>query len=958
MFTGSAITPVTLTSANFNGSASFRISPALPAGLAFNTSTGAITGTPTAAKTATTHTITGTGAISGSATATITLTVAPALTDLEVLNYIASQPDLIDAFGTSVARARQHYLDWGYNEGRRITFEPLYYTASHPDLMSAFGVDETKAVTHYIQWGFKEKRQVTFSALQSLRYIASQPDLIDAFGADATKGVRHYIQAGYREGRRVTFDPLRYIASHPDLITAFGGDETKAATHYIQAGYKEKRQTTFSDLDALSYIASYADLITSLGANAVAGIRNYVETGYKAGRRIVFDALAYIASQSDLISAFGADAIAGATHYINAGYKEGRKVVFDALGYLAAHSDLRAAFGSDTSAATRHYINWGVKEGRGYLWTVSATAGTGGQVSAARSYASTGNRVVLTVTPLSGYATESVTGCGGTLSGTTYTTSPITGTCAINASFKQVTVAGSLAADCVGANCAAVNATTYTGSGIGVWRYTNTSTTLPAAVNIALSGVSAGNSVTLLFSNGGKTTAPTLPSTGVAPTASADSRYFDFAQTDHTVPTEDSIDPQDAAHWKILESNRSLIAALRASGQNTVVTDVESGLATPPRVGDVPALGSQKTWKDAAFSTAIDYTTSVRATCSTASGRVIVFWVDDQAWTSGKVTSGLVERFRNAYCGASGGYERLVKLYGEPWGSHSFSNLISDSPTLQDLNVVMVPSTEAYAGYFWGVNAFKDNSKSNKALVFFINASQFSGDNTSSSTTNFYIGTLIHEMMHMVNYYQRDIRRSASHDTWLEETSAMMSEDIITPALTGYNKIETDRLPTYLRAGGNVSYINWPELSGDHYAIGSSFAAFMNRRYGLSFFKALQTCSSDSYGCVDSFINLNGGGGFASEFARMGASLFSLLPGSALPAQYGFPARTDGDYALGAINVSSYASRRPTSGPTLGSGYRATSQTFVTDTVAAGKTTYVRNEVLVPAGTSLTVIVK
>ena len=244
----------------------------------------------------------------------------------------------------------------------------------------------------------------------------------------------------------MTFDPLRYIASHPDLISAFGGDETKAVTHYIQAGYREKRQTTFSDLDALQFIASYGDLITSLGADVGAGIKNYVEKGYQAGRRIVFDALAYIASHGDLIAAFGTDAVAGVKHYINWGYKEGRKVVFDSLGYLAAHFDLRAAFGSDTAAATRHFINWGFKEGRGYLWTVSATAGAGGQVSAARSYAATGERVSITVTPQSGYSIDTVSGCGGTLSGSTFTTGAITGTCSVKASFRLTTVAISITA--------------------------------------------------------------------------------------------------------------------------------------------------------------------------------------------------------------------------------------------------------------------------------------------------------------------------------------------------------------------------------------------------------------------------------------------------------------------------------------------------------------------------------
>ena len=142
---------MTLTGANFNGAPTFQITPSLPAGLSFNTTTGAISGTPTVPKTDTRHTITATGAVSGSATATLTLTVAPALTDLEVLRYIASHGDLIEAFGTNIANGRQHYLNWGFNEGRKITFEPLLYTASHGDLIGAFGADETKAATHYIQ---------------------------------------------------------------------------------------------------------------------------------------------------------------------------------------------------------------------------------------------------------------------------------------------------------------------------------------------------------------------------------------------------------------------------------------------------------------------------------------------------------------------------------------------------------------------------------------------------------------------------------------------------------------------------------------------------------------------------------------------------------------------------------------------------------------------------------------
>jgi hypothetical protein len=59
--------------------ASYSISPAAPAGITFNTSSGLLSGTPTATQSATTYTITATNA-SGSATRTFTLTVQAALT--------------------------------------------------------------------------------------------------------------------------------------------------------------------------------------------------------------------------------------------------------------------------------------------------------------------------------------------------------------------------------------------------------------------------------------------------------------------------------------------------------------------------------------------------------------------------------------------------------------------------------------------------------------------------------------------------------------------------------------------------------------------------------------------------------------------------------------------------------------------------------------------------------------
>ena len=76
---GSSITATTAyTATSFSGTLSYAVSPALPSGLSLNSSTGVVSGTPSASQSATSYTVTGTGSGSGSATATISITVAAA----------------------------------------------------------------------------------------------------------------------------------------------------------------------------------------------------------------------------------------------------------------------------------------------------------------------------------------------------------------------------------------------------------------------------------------------------------------------------------------------------------------------------------------------------------------------------------------------------------------------------------------------------------------------------------------------------------------------------------------------------------------------------------------------------------------------------------------------------------------------------------------------------------------
>ena len=69
-------------------------------------------------------------------------------------------------------------------------------------------------------------------------------------------------------------------------------------------------------------------------------------------------------------------------------------------------------------------------------YTVSASAGSNGGISPSSATVTEGNTTQFTVTPSGGYQIASVTGCSGTLSGSSYTTGAINSACTVTASFE------------------------------------------------------------------------------------------------------------------------------------------------------------------------------------------------------------------------------------------------------------------------------------------------------------------------------------------------------------------------------------------------------------------------------------------------------------------------------------------------------------------------------------------
>ena len=160
------------------------------------------------------------------------------------------------------------------------TFSGLSYIAGYSDLRAAFGINAAAGAQHFVEYGFAEGRGMAFNALD---YIASYSDLRAAYGTNAEGGAQHYILYGASENRSTTFDGWKYLASYGDLIQAFGPNEAAAAQHFIQYGANENRTITFN---AQAYAAANADLAAAFGNDAEALARHYVLYGFAEGRSL------------------------------------------------------------------------------------------------------------------------------------------------------------------------------------------------------------------------------------------------------------------------------------------------------------------------------------------------------------------------------------------------------------------------------------------------------------------------------------------------------------------------------------------------------------------------------------------------------------------------------------------------------------------------------------------------
>lgn len=511
-------------------------------------------------------------------------------------------------------------------------------------------------------------------------------------------------------------------------------------------------------------------------------------------------------------------------------------------------------------------------------------------------------------------------------------------------------LASALSVACSGDFCGASSNTQYSGQGVGIWSYTNT-TGGEASIPVALQNLGT-RSVTLVYTN------PNAPAVRMPPftldaAASASLRSEAGDGIDRTNHIPDGIRSFDApAHLKPAAPGTQAKAA--------------AALA---------ALGSTRSWyiNPGNDNTMVSRSATLRRQARAADGRTINLWLENTEFGDSKVTDVMLDTLMDRFARPTDSvYGLVVGLADEPWGPHNYSNLIGPDQPIDIVLVNFVPDGKPYGllGYFWALNnlvAQADDARlkySNESLSFYMDTETLYLARTGM---NDQIRTLAHEFVHMINFYQRSVRGgiapnggSYAFDTFLEEMSAVMVEDILSEKITpGSNPMRDNHVPAWLaRSGFNCNPTDWSiGATCFGYDVVGAYGAYLLRQHGVGFYQQLlrNKSSTDSWTVLGNAIADAGGPALATSLQRWGSGGIALLPTQNSPAGYGYPRRDDGGFTLVGINGPDYAKLRqlPATVPTALAGHGH----FPFTRQADGKGVY-QEQLNVPQGSTLTVIVQ
>lgn len=370
---------------------------------------------------------------------------------------------------------------------------------------------------------------------------------------------------------------------------------------------------------------------------------------------------------------------------------------------------------------------------------------------------------------------------------------------------------------------------------------------------------------------------------------------------------------------------------------------------TPPRLA---VVGDSQTFYGMSSTDTISATLKSQTTDGSLTLNV---WVANDAWSGCSkahcMTQTMVDQFAAKFVQSGDSndiYDWVTNLYGVPWGSHSYSNLIgSTSANTIDILFYDIDADNSDTGGILGFFYSKDNylsssvSFSNERLMFYADSVLTAkADGTTWEVTDAWpaemISTLAHEFQHMIHFYQKNTLKSvvsSNTDAWIEELMSMMTEDLVAEKIGvngprgvsgsdgtagSYAANDQSSRPAWFNHYPYLSQAYWANDSAVYYryAINYAFGAYLSRNYGGAVLAAaLMDAEGDDRDTVVEAVNAQGYDLTYADLLERFHTAVLLSSTTGVEAGYKFnegaffTSTLNGiDYNLGSVNFYLYGS--------------------------------------------------
>ncbi|RUM73518.1 MAG: hypothetical protein DSZ12_07145 [Sulfurovum sp.] len=238
-------------------------------------------------------------------------------------------------------------------------------------------------------------------------------------------------------------------------------------------------------------------------------------------------------------------------------------------------------------------------------------------------------------------------------------------------------------------------------------------------------------------------------------------------------------------------------------------------------------------------------------------------WVSDDSFGKGChkvrcVTQTMVDALADAFLKKGKDndvYDWVTNVYGQEWGSHSYTRLISPN---NEISILLTDigndnsTTRGAIGYFYSKDNFKKSeiSGSNEKIMFYLDAVFFANSKGSWSINGFWaketVSTLAHEFQHMIHFYQKTLllAHGEQTDVWINEMLSETTEDLVASKIkhsgprgvpytigsAGEKGNTKGRYPLF-NYNNRSSLTTW-NSEVVNYSVVNAFGTFLTRNYG------------------------------------------------------------------------------------------------------------------------------